>query len=438
MQQYDLIVVGGGPGGYEAAALAARRGESVALIERAELGGTCLNRGCVPTKCLCAASERLISLAGAEAFGISVTGVTTDYAAAVARAQEIVGTLRQDIADMLADVDVFHAEARLAQGRTIVAGADFLKARRIIIATGSRPATPPISGIEYCLDSDAVLALSSLPQRVVIIGGGVIGLEFASIMAAYGTDVTVIEYCKEILPGFDSSVAKRLRSYLSRRGIRFILKASVTSVSEDRTVTYESKGKTDTVAADAVVCATGRRAVLPEGLDAAGVEVDSRGFIVTDENYATTADGIFAIGDVNGRCMLAHAASAQARIVAGESSSHGVIPAVVFTTPECASVGLSDADREDLLSVTVPYSSNAKALAEGDEGILKLVCLPDGTIAGCQVVGAHAADLVAEAVVAIDNKIKCRDFASMYVSAHPSLSELLQTAASSLALKVSD
>lgn len=432
MQQYGLIVIGGGPGGYEAAAIAASQGVKVALIEKDLLGGTCLNRGCVPTKCLCAAAERLHAIQSAAGFGITVDGpVTADYGAAVSRAAGVVDTLRTDVEALLKDVDIFHGEARLSSGHTVVAGANFLKGRQIIIATGSKPAPLPIEGSEYTLTSDEFLMCRELPARVAVIGGGVIGLEFASVIAAYGREVTVLEFCPEILPGIDAEIAKRLRSYLSRRGVKFVLNARVTAVSESRTVTYEAKGKTSAVESDMVICAVGRRPVLPEGLADAGVTLDERGFISVDDRYETASPGIFAIGDVNGRCMLAHAATAQARVVTGQTAAFGIVPSVVFTLPECASVGMKTADAEGLKASKIPYSANAKAQASGDDtGMLKLVYREtDLTVVGCQAVGAHAGDLIAEATLAIDSAYTLRRLALDTVSAHPGLSELLQAAA---------
>lgn len=434
MKQYDLIVIGSGPGGQEAVRLAAAAGKNVALIEKDSLGGTCLNRGCIPTKCLCAAAERLWTATHSADFGVVAEGIRGDYGIAARRARDIVGALRDDVAASLANIDIFEGEARLAEGRTVVVGPHFLKAREIIIATGSRPAPFPADGAEYVVDSDAFLAREVLPGRVAIVGGGVIGLEFASLIASFGPQVTVLEYCPEILPGFDAEIARRLRTYLSRRGIKFAVGARVTAVTKTDsglTVSYEAKGKQAAAEADIVVNATGRRPVLPHDLREVGVELTDRGFIAVDDRFATTAPGIYAVGDVNGRCMLAHAASAQARVVLGTDVRPGVIPGVVFTLPECASVGKKTADDERLKAVKVPYSANGKALAAGEaDGLLKLVYDPaTGVIAGCQAVGAHAGDLIAGATLAIDSAMTLRQLADNTVAAHPTFSELLQTAA---------
>lgn len=434
MKQYDLIIIGSGPGGQEAAACAVAKGKSVAVIEKSLLGGTCLNRGCIPTKCLCAAAERLWTATHSEEFGLECTGVKGDFGVAARRARNVVDSIRQDVADSFANIDVFEGEARIAEGRTVVVGANFLKGREIVIATGSHPAPFPAEGAEYVEDSDAFLQRESLPERIVIVGGGVIGLEFASVISAFGREVMVIEYCPEILPGFDAEVAKRLRSYLGRHGVKFAVGAKVIAVGKTDdalSVCYEAKGKVLSVLADAVVSATGRRPVLPEGLTEAGVRIDGRGFIETDDRYTTSVPGIYAIGDVNGRCMLAHAASAQARAVIGDCNP-GVIPSVVFTNPECASVGCRVADSETLKAAKVPYSANGKALAAGeDEGFIKLVYAADsGVVKGCQAVGAHAGDLIGIATLAIDRKMTVFDLAENTIAAHPTFSELIQTAAS--------
>lgn len=434
MKQYNLIVIGGGPGGYEAAALAASKGKTVALVERDRLGGTCLNRGCVPTKCLCAGAEIICHTLTYADFGI-YGEMRTDYSVAADRAVKVVDTLRNDVEAYLAGVDIINAEARLGEGHTVIAGDDILKGDEIIIATGSAPRLLPVEGIEHAITSDEFLKIRELPTTLIIIGGGVIGLEFASIANAYGCEVTIIEYMPEILPGFDSEIAKRLRTYLSKRGIKFVLGAQVKYIGKENgllAVGYETKKGATSLQASCVLCATGRRAVLPEGLDAAGVTVSSRGFIETDDCFRTTAPGIYAIGDVNGHCMLAHAASAQARVVTEVASRFGAIPSIVFTVPECASVGLMANAAEGLGAAKVPYSANAKALASGeDSGLLKLVYRKsDGVIVGCQAVGTHAGDLVAEATLAIDGGYTIDRLANSTVSAHPSLSELIATAAS--------
>ena len=437
MTQYDLIVIGAGPGGVEAAALATRRGLKVALVEKDLAGGTCLNRGCVPTKCLCASAERLHEIRSAEDFGIVVGEVTAHYDKAHARAREIVDTLRDDLFSSLADVELIQGEARLGEGNTVFAGCHFMKARRIIIATGSRPAPFPCEGGELAGNSDTFLASAILPGSAVIVGGGVIGLELASIMCEFGTEVTVLEFCREILPGFDSEIARRLNKALSRRGVKIITSAKATRLREASdgrlTLEYEGKKGPAILTAEKVYGAVGRRPVLPNGLAEAGVQLDSRGYIAVDSSFCTSAPGIYAIGDVNGTCMLAHAASAQARIVSGQTDCVGCVPSVVFTIPECASVGLTAESADGLSAVKIPYGANSKAMAAGTvDGFVKIVYNGQRQVVGCQILGAHAADLIGEAAIIIDAGYTIDRLALFTVSAHPGLSELIQQVAASV------
>lgn len=439
MRKVDIVIIGAGPGGYETAAAEAAKGQKVVLIERDPFGGgTCLNRGCIPTKALCAAAATLGVIADAGKFGIVVSGVTADYGAARRRADEVVATLRADIDALLGGVDRIQGEARIAPGPTVIVGDEVFTASKVIIATGSHPASLKVKGAENAIDSDAFLALYSLPASAIVVGGGVIGMEFASIMNAFGTEVTVLEYCREVLPGFDGELAKRLRTKLARKGIRFVTGARVEAVEPDGEafkVCYATAKGAAEVTAAMVLSAVGRRPNIPEGWTEAGIKLNERGFIAVDADMRTTADGFYAVGDVNGLSMLAHSAAAQSRRAAGATVDLDVIPGVVFTTPELAAVGLN-ADSAagagiEAVTVKIPYGACGKALADGvDDGILKLtVSADDGRILGCSVLGAHAADLVAEAAVAIHNRLTAAELAGEIVHAHPSISELLAIAA---------
>lgn len=443
MPKADIIIIGGGPGGYETAAEAAALGKKVVLFERDRLGGTCLNRGCIPTKCLCASAKRLNEIRTASELGVIAAEPAVDFSAVKKRMTEVTDTLREGIGNILEKVDVVYAEASVSGMNEVTAAGETYSAPTIIIATGSSPATLRVPGAETTMNSDAVLALDTIPESMVIIGGGVIGLEFASVFNSFGCKVSVLEYCKEILPGFDRDIAKRLRSYLSRKGIEIVTGAEVIAVEDGTQVTYLHKGKEKSIAGDCVVSAVGRCPLVPDGLDKAGIETDRRGFIVTDDNYRTTADGFYAIGDVNGRCMLAHAASAQGRVVLGKDVDFGVMPAVVFTDPECAMTGLTPDNIEDgaesYLSVKIPYGANGKALASGEsDGLLKLVVDRNTRkIAGCHCVGAHAADIIAEAGTAMVAGMTVDDVAFREIHAHPTLSELLSVAAATAAGQLS-
>lgn len=284
--------------------------------------------------------------------------------------RQVVSGLREGVAQELSKVDIVHGCARLAStGPSVWIGEEQYVADELIIATGSVPSVLPIPGAGLAMTSDDILALDTLPQSIAIIGGGVIGMEFASILNAFGVEVTVLEFCKEILPPFDRDVAKRLRSLLSRRGIRIIVDARVTSIVKESDsglrVDYEAKGNAQSLAVDAALMAVGRKACLPLGTEEAGIKVDNRGFIMVGEDYRTSREHIYAIGDVNGRCMLAHAASAQGRYLLGEDVNMRIIPSALFTTPEAAMVGLTEEQCQSRgLHYKVSralYASNGKA-----------------------------------------------------------------------------
>ncbi|MBR1550923.1 MAG: dihydrolipoyl dehydrogenase [Muribaculaceae bacterium] len=441
---YDLIIIGGGPGGYEMAAAAAAAGLKVALVERDHLGGTCLNRGCIPTKALCRSAEVVSTVRDAQAWGVSTGDVTVDYAAAVARKDQVVSQLRDGVAMLMQQggITVVQGEARFVDAHTIGVGDDTLTASHVVIATGSAPRGLPIEGADLAISSDELLATTTLPGRLCVVGGGVIGMEFAGIISAYGVDVTVVEYCKEILPPFDKDIAKRLRSVMSKRGVKIVTQAAVKSLAKGDdgiAVAYETKGKETTVMADAVLLSVGRQPVLPPGLEHTAVEVTRRG-IAVDEHMQTREPGIYAIGDVNGLCMLAHAASAQGMVALNHILGKpcdidlSIIPSAVFTTPELAMVGLTEEQcAEQGLTVDVKkafFRSNGKALAMGEtDGLVKMI-VDSATrkIVGCHICGAHAADLIQEVATTMCCGATVDAMASA-IHGHPTLGEVLQAVA---------
>ncbi len=417
-----MIIIGGGPGGYEAAARVADAGADVVLIEKDLLGGTCLNRGCIPTKTLLAASHAAAEVRRAGRFGVEVGGPVVDYGKAHERVAEVTDELRSAIESMLAKVQVIKGEAVFTPDGNVRVGDEIFHAPKIVIATGSCPASLRVPGAEYAINSDEFLKLSRLPESAVIIGGGVIGLEFASLLNGLGCAVTVVEYCPEVLPGVDSDIAKRLRSYLKRQGIDIITGAAVTAIDSDRTVHFTVKGKEKTAQAECVICAVGRRPVVPQGVAEADIELTERGFIRVDDDFRTTREGVFAVGDVNGRCMLAHAATAQAmQVMCGEKHPKAM-PAVVFTDPEVATVGLSDG--EGLRAIKRPYGSNGKALASGEtDGLVKIVLDGEDCVVGVHIVGPHASDLIAVATPLVEYH---RPLPADVIFAHPTLAEILK------------
>jgi dihydrolipoamide dehydrogenase len=439
---FDLIIIGAGPGGYEMAAMAAKQQLKVAVVEKDLPGGTCLNRGCIPTKALCRNAEVLNTIRDAASFGITVGDVSFDYQAIFNRKNEIVSQLREGVSMLLSNdlITVINGTAEFTGAHAIKVNDSQYTADNIVIATGSAPKALPIEGatIEGVMTSDEILAMDTLPKSLCIIGGGVIGMEFAGIFSSFGVDVTVVEFCKEILPPFDKDVAKRLKTVMSKRGVNIITSAAVKSIAHDGnalTVSYDLKGKELSVECEKVLMSVGRKPVVPQGLDKAGVTVGRRG-IEVDDNMETSVKGIYAIGDVNGRCMLAHAATAQgeralnAILKKGDDINLDVIPSAVFTTPELSMVGLTEEQcKEKELDVTVKkgfFRSNGKAVSMGEtDGLVKMIA-DNATrkIVGCHICGAHAADLIQEVVMAINDGATVDKLASA-VHGHPTLSEVI-------------
>lgn len=440
MENCDLIIIGAGPGGYETAVDAALQGLSVTIIEKDKLGGTCLNRGCIPTKALCRSAEVASTVRGSVEFGIGAGEVTIDFPVVMERKNKVVNELREGVASLLKNVNVVNGIAKFTAPNVVNVDGKEYSAPKIIIATGSKPASLPIPGAELAMSSDEILEMNTLPESIIIIGGGVIGMEFASIFAAFGVKVTVIEYCKEILPPFDAEIAKRLRMSLKRRGINIITGAQVTGIQPGMIVKYQSKGKDMQAEADKVLMAVGRKPVVPEGLTELGA-MFNRGFVKVDDDMKVKfEDGkqpdnvaIYAIGDVNGKCMLAHAATAHGKIALGESQNLNVIPSAVFTMPECAMVGLTEeqcvASGKNIKVSKSTFRANGKALAMGEpDGLVKVITDADtDEILGTHICGAHAADLIQEVATAMTNGLKSADI-KFAIHGHPTLTEVVKAA----------
>lgn len=441
-----IIIIGAGPGGYETAATAARNGFDVTLIEANEVGGTCLNEGCIPTKALCRTASLLTDLAEAAGYGVDNVSYTLNFPAVMARKEAIVAQLKSGVETLLSipNLRLVKGTARFVDAHTVEAAGETFTADYIIIATGSVSAMLPIPGHDLpgVITSREMLSLDSIPKRLCIIGAGVIGLEFASIFRTFGSEVTVVEFAKEVLPHFDSDLAKRLRQSLGKRGITIETQSGVTAIEAVEgglKVIYERKGKTAEVVADKVLMAVGRRANTASlNLADVGVETDRRGIVVNDR-MQTSVPHIYAIGDVNGLMMLAHAASFQ-----GERALHAimgrddelrldVMPAAVFTMPEVATVGMTE---DDCKAQGVAYSAkkaffraNGKALCLGEsEGYCKLIVAEDGKLLGCHIYGPHASDLVQEACALITKNGTVEDLRNI-IHTHPTLSEVVMTAA---------
>ena len=414
MMNCDLCIIGAGPGGYRAAEYAAKHDLKVVIIEQDEVGGTCLNRGCIPTK------TYVHSATFAEAFE---------------RQQQVVAQLRAGVEGILSqpNITLLRGHASFVDGSTVAVGSEQISARSIIIATGSSAKLLPLADINdpRLVTSTELLQLSTLPKRLCIIGAGVIGMEFASVFQRFGSEVTVIEYLKECLPMLDSDIAKRLRKLLEKRGITFKLKTAVEQLSD--------------IDADVILMATGRKANIDGlNLEAAGITTAVNGLPVDDNfqivNCQSSTSKCYAIGDVNGRQMLAHAAEMQAiravNHILGRKDGirFDVMPSAIFTEPEAACVGPS----EDQLKATAAdgytcrkafWRANGKALSMNEtEGMLKLLSDANDRIIGCHAFGAHAADMIQEV-----SALMCRDTTVAQlrdmVHIHPTLGEILHTAA---------
>lgn len=433
----DLLILGAGPGGYHTAAYAARHGLTVTIVEKADVGGTCLNQGCIPTKALCHDAEAIEA-----ARRVCGDDVQVDFAKIYGRKCAVVDKLREDVETLMSQpgITLVRGSGVFTGNKTVLVGDDEYTADNLIIATGSRPRALSVDGTELpgVLDSTGLLALDTLPGSLCIIGAGVIGLEFASVFRSFGCEVTVVEYMKECLPPYDADISRRMRKAMEKRGVRFVMQAGVTGIVQAEgklQVDYVCKGKPGAAIADKVLVATGREANISGiGLETAGVVTD-KGCIVVDDNMQTNVGGIYAVGDVNGRCMLAHAAIMQGmrcvnRILGrADNIRFDLMPSAVFTNPEAAAVGLTESQCKDAgMEYSVrktPYRANGRAVAdEADGGLLKLITGNDGLIVGCHVCGSHAADIVQE-VTAIMSMGCTLDRLHDITHIHPTIAELL-------------
>lgn len=442
MIQTDLIIIGSGPGGYEAAAFAAKHGLQVVIAEEAFAGGTCLNCGCIPTKALIHDAEKAVAVPNEGAMRL---------AAAIDRKNQVIDGLRKGIEALLGQPSItfLHGHASLVDANTVAVGEETVKAKDILIATGSKAKMPPVSGLSpdeiranpRVVTSEELLNLSTPPQHLCIVGAGVIGLEMASVFRAFGSKVTIIEFMKECLPTMDQELARRLRKSMEKQGIVFHLGCGLQQVDGDK-VTYQNvkKGTSETIEADCILVATGRQAnVEGLGLENTSIEVGRRG-IEVDDNMQTTVPHIYAIGDVNGRQMLAHAATFQGfhaiNHILGKTDNIrlNIMPAAVFTHPEIASVGLTeDKCKEMGIACAVRkslYRANGRTQAsEATDGLLKLVCDDQGKLIGCHALGQEASWMVQE-VATLMNFDATADRLAEIVHIHPTLSEILLNAAS--------
>lgn len=443
MSMYDLMIIGAGPGGYEAAAYAAKLGRKVVLFEKGALGGTCLNVGCIPTKTLLRSARALEECHEAGLYGVQVGEAKLDMAAVQARKQQVIGMLGKGVASMLksAGVEVVKAEARVAGRGRVAADGKVYEGANILLATGSVPAAPPIPGLKdnpAVLDSTGILALERIPASLVVIGGGVIGLEFASFFATAGCQVTIVEMLPKIAPVLDEEIGKRLLAELKKSGIVFNLSCKVVRIDGQTLVFSDAAGTEQRVSGDYILNATGRMPVLQGlGLEEAGVDFDRRG-VKTDEFGKTSVPGIWACGDVTGRCLLAHAATREGIVAVNnmfgiaDRMRYQAIPSVVYTHPEVAQVGATE---EELKKQGVAYRKAVMPMAvagrflvefAGKSGTVKvLLGEPHGQVLGVHAIGGGCGEFIAGAVQMVEMEMR-KEEVRQIVYPHPTVSEALK------------
>lgn len=441
---YDLIVIGAGPGGYEAAAHAGRMGKRVAVIERGPIGGTCLNAGCIPAKTFLRSSKLFRECREAARYGVRVTNPEFAMPAVVERKNRLVGMLAKGVEATLkrAGVEVVAGNARLISRGEVQVGAERYESANLLLATGSRPAVPPIPGIrsECVLDSDTAFDLQSLPEKVAIIGGGYIGLEFACFFNEIGSRVSVFEKLPQIAPGCDAEIAARLLQTLKQSGVEFNLAAEVTEISEHSIRYRTADGVEATSTVDCILNATGRAPVL-DGLGAEdlGLDIGPKG-VRTSEQGKTNIPGIWACGDVTGRRMLAHAAVREGIVAVNnmfekkDRIRYAAVPAVIYTHPEVAGVGQTEeelkARQVDYRKSVVPMAVAGRFLVENDGGtgmVKVLAGARNGEILGVHAIGDSSSEFIVAAAAMVETEM-CASHAAEIVFPHPTVSEALKEA----------
>jgi len=441
-----VIVLGGGPAGYVAGLRAAQLGAETTVVEGREIGGTCLNRGCIPTKSLVAGVERLRQAREGAAYGIMVPEVAVDFAVLMARKRSATERLRSGTEQLLKgrEVTIERAHGRLASSHAVeLDDGRRLEADAVIVATGSEPVRLPfLPDDPRIVTSDELLEVEEVPRRLAIIGGGVIGCEFAAVFAELGSEVTVVEMLEQLLPGEDKRVGQTLQRAFKKRGIASYVKTRVESVEAVADAVKMSLAGGTTVEADLVLQSVGRRPVTRDiGLEEVGVVIDEHGFVEVDETLRTAVEGVFAAGDVAGPPLLAHWAYHEGAIAAENAvtGSHlevdrRVIPNCVFTHPEVASCGLTEGraatEGIEVEVAHVRFNGNSKAVVEDEaDGFVRLVTEPgSGVVLGASMVGPKVTELIHEVALAVSAGLPLTAVAGT-IHAHPTLSEAVGEAA---------
>ncbi len=446
---YDLIVLGGGPGGYLAAERAAEEGLSVAVVEKRFLGGVCLNEGCIPTKTLLNSAKIYDYTKHGDAYGVSVSGSSIDHAAIIARKNQVRDKLVAGIKGALraGKVKVYEAEGEIVgkkDGFVVSAGGEEIEGKNLIIATGSEAVVPPIPGLReavasgFAVTNREILDMTTLPKKLVVIGRGVIGLEMVSYFNSAGVDVTVVEMLPNIAGANDREISEILLNAYIKKGIDFKLGAKVVSLGKD-TISYELNGETVEVKADCVLVSIGRRPTAPKGVEKIGVEMD-RAAVKADDKCRTNIPNVYAVGDVNGRSMLAHTAYREAEVavnnIVGKNDRvrYNAIPAVIYTNPEVAGVGYTEESaakagiKYKKSTVSMMYSGRYMAENTEYDGICKvLVEEKTDKIIGVHMIGSYASEIIFSAAMMVECEMRVSDVKEM-VFPHPTVCEIVREA----------
>jgi dihydrolipoamide dehydrogenase len=444
-ERFDVAVIGGGPGGYVAAIRAAQLGARTAIVEKDRLGGTCLVRGCIPTKAMLQSSELYSLMGRGREYGVVADGLRFDMRAANERRDQVVDQLVGGVEALMKGngISIVRGAARLERGGAFVVGGDRYEAKDIVVATGSVPSRIPIRGAEHTIDSDGILALEEIPESMAVIGGGVVGMEWGALFAALGTKVTVLELLPQILPMVETDMVGLYRRHFERHGGVVHTEARVEEVVRGKAgleVCFAMGDERQSVPAHVVLMATGRVPYTASlGLEEVGVQLE-RGQVVVDDHLRTTVPGVWAIGDVIGGIMLAHVASYEG-VCAIENIRGGdrvpdyhAAPNCIYTDPEIANVGLGEREaRERGFEVKVgrfPFAASGRAITLGQtEGAVKVIAdARDDTVLGVQMVGPRVTDVIAEATLAVQHRLKLHDL-DLTMHAHPTLAESLMEAA---------
>jgi dihydrolipoamide dehydrogenase len=447
LEQKDVVVIGGGPGGYVASIHAAHLGAQVALIEKDRLGGTCLNRGCIPTKALVRSAEIFLEAKRADEFGVEIGSVKASLPQIMARKRKVVDTLVSGVEQLIKanKVSLHHGIGRLVSPRLVKVNATEIAAGKIIIATGSESALLPIDGLGLpgVLTTDDILELEELPESLVVIGGSHVGVEFASIFNALGTKVTIVKRRPLLLEPIDQEIGRRFAQLLSRQGIHVITGAAVKAIIRDKSllrVIWDTPEGEEGVNGQIVLIATGRRPYIKEiGCSGLGLKME-RGAIRVNEHLETNIEGVYAIGDVLGKHMLAHVASYEGEVAVENAlgrrrqADYRAVPTCIYTYPEIAGVGITEQDARDSniphKVSKFPFAACGRAVAMGETiGMVKMICHSrDGRVLGVHIMGPQAGDLIAEGVLALQLGATARDLAYT-IHAHPTLPEAVHETA---------